>query len=120
MSSKTICIKYTWILLQTCLSIPLFSWYNCKYYQDASSVVADHDELEIEDARLASLIRKIVLPYKRANKKLKDMESEQGKLETIMTRLEEKFTRHLEDINRFITEHIQYSDPNQIKSNKMF
>ncbi|XP_023349359.1 angiopoietin-2 isoform X2 [Eurytemora carolleeae] len=68
--------------------------------QDASSVVADHDELEIEDARLASLIRKIVLPYKRANKKLKDMESEQGKLETIMTRLEEKFTRHLEDINR--------------------
>ena len=41
-----------------------------------------------------------MLPYKRANKRLKETESEQGKLETILIRLEDKVMAHLEDITR--------------------
>ena len=46
------------------------------------------------------ILRKIVVPYKRANKRLKEMESEQGKIENILTQMDEKFILNIEDLNR--------------------
>jgi len=75
-------------------------------------VVVEKEELEAsEDARLAGLIRKIVVPYKRANKRLKEVEEEQGRIEEILLRMEDRFGVSLEDLTRHFADFkISYTD----------
>jgi hypothetical protein len=44
--------------------------------------------------------RKIVLPYKKTSKKLKEMETEQGKIETMLVEMDSKLTDSIEDLSR--------------------
>ena len=46
------------------------------------------------------MFRKIVLPYKKTTKKLKEMETEQGRIETMIAEMENKLTDSLEDMSR--------------------
>jgi hypothetical protein len=41
-----------------------------------------------------------VLPYKKTSKKLKEMETEQGKIESMIVEMEGKLTDSMEDLNR--------------------
>jgi len=45
-------------------------------------------------------VRKIVLPYKKTSKKLKEMETEQGKIETMLVEMDSKLTDSIEDLSR--------------------
>jgi hypothetical protein len=41
-----------------------------------------------------------VLPYKKTSKKLKEMETEQGKIETMLVEMDSKLTDSIEDLSR--------------------
>lgn len=41
-----------------------------------------------------------MLPYKKTSKKLKELESEQGRIETMIGEMEVKLSESLEDLNR--------------------
>ena len=41
-----------------------------------------------------------MLPYKKTSKKLKEMETEQGKIETMLVEMDSKLTDSIEDLSR--------------------
>jgi hypothetical protein len=44
-----------------------------------------------------------VLPYKKTSKKLKEMETEQGKIETMLVEMDSKLADSIEDLSRLST-----------------